>query len=316
MFRTLLLVASISLVLASKEDWNLYKNLWGKKYATVDEEAHRYECFLNVSQTITKLNSRNKESHGWNQFTDLCPHEFKSFHSARFTGFGPKVTKAIYNGEKAPLATVDWRSRGAVTPVKNQGMCGSCWTFSATGAMEGVHFLASGSLVGLSEEELVQCATSAGQGCQGGWMDKAIQWVVDNGGIDSEDDYGYTSGGGFTGSCDYSKVPNKVASFSQVVEIGHSEGAIQQYLASHGPVSIGVDASSGWQTYAGGIMQDCFGTEIDHGVLAVGYSTDAGTPYWIVKNSWGTGWGEMGYIRLALGSNQCGITSCPCSATA
>jgi len=310
-----LLIASVCLILASKEDFTLYKTLYAKQYSSAAEETHRYECFLNVTSTIAKLNARNKEVHGWNDYTDLCPEEFEIYHNAKFTAIqqGPNVVQAVPSGE-APLDSIDWRTKGAVTPVKNQGQCGSCWTFSATGAMEGVHFLAKQQLVGLSEEELTQCAKSAGDGCQGGWMDKAIEWVVTNRGIDSETDYPYTSGTGITGLCKEDKRTKYVASFSKVVEIAHTEVAIADYLAKSGPVSIGVDASSGWQTYAGGIMRDCFGTQIDHGVLAVGYGSSGATPYWIVKNSWGRSWGESGYIRLEKGTNQCGIKSSPCSA--
>eukprot|EP01084_Bolivina_argentea_P229892 387904_1 len=193
---------------------------------------------------------------------------------------------------------VDWRKQGYVTPVKNQGMCGSCWAFSSTGNMEGQWMKAKGSLVSFSEEELVQCAGSAGNlGCRGGLMDNAFKWVAQNGGIDSESDYPYTSGTGTTGTCKSSKLSNVAASFSSHIDVAQDEEQMAAWVAKNGPLAIAVDAASGWQTYNGGIMSDCYGTSLDHGVLLVGYGTENGTDYWLIKNSWGSGWGEDGYIR-------------------
>jgi len=319
MMRVALIAVVLGLAVASQERFNLYKNLYSKGYGDA-EEGKRFSCFMENEKKIEARNAKGAETHGWNMFTDLCADEFKVYHNLVFTNHTVKnsVKAPVYtqNQINAAASSVDWRTKGAVTPVKNQAQCGSCWSFSATGAMEGVNFLAGNTLVGLSEEELVQCAKTAGQGCQGGWMDKAIEWVVNNGGIDSESDYPYTSGTGITGTCKSEKKSKVVAKFSKVVEVGHSEAQMATYLAANGPVSIGVDAEDGWQTYSGGIMKTCSGRQIDHGVLAVGYGTEGSTNYWIVKNSWSSSWGENGYIRLEKGTNQCGLDSVPCSATA
>jgi len=209
---------------------------------------------------------------------------------------------------------VDWRNKGAVTPVKNQGQCGSCWTFSATGNMEGQWFLSGHTLVSLSEEELVQCATNGNYGCQGGWMDNAFDWVAQNGGIASEAQYPYTSGNGVTGNCNEALTKDKVAHFSGHQDLPNNEAQMAAWLATNGPIAIAVDALT-WQTYSSGIMSNCFGTQLDHGVLIVGVDTMNNPPYWIVKNSWASSWGENGYIRLEYGTNQCDITAKPCTAT-
>jgi len=250
-----------------------------------------------------------------NQFTDLCANEFSVMLGARLPhGVSANNSHVVRDDlSKAPAAgMVDWRSKGAVTPIKNQGMCGSCWSFSATGNMEGQWFLSGNSLVGLSEEELVQCDHNDCFGCSGGWMDKAFDWVMTNNGIDSEADYAYTSGGGDTGVCDNSKLGNVVAKVAGHQDLPSNEGQMASWVAQNGPLSIALDAMS-WQSYSGGIMSNCVGSQLDHGVLIIGYDTTFSTPYWIVKNSWGTMWGENGYIRLAYGSNQCNLTAKPSS---
>lgn len=161
----------------------------------------------------------------------------------------------------------------------------------------------------------MQCAKNGNMGCNGGLMDNAFQWVISNGGIDSESDYPYTSGTGITGSCKTAKESKHVAKFSAYKDVSKSETAMATFVAASGPLAVAVDAESGWQTYSGGIMKTCTGKQLDHGVLVVGYGVDASVDYWIVKNSWGASWGESGYIRLQRGTNQCGINQDPSSIT-
>eukprot|EP00178_Gracilaria_changii_P005491 TRINITY_DN1906_c0_g2_i2.p2 TRINITY_DN1906_c0_g2~~TRINITY_DN1906_c0_g2_i2.p2 ORF type:complete len:281 (+),score=49.67 TRINITY_DN1906_c0_g2_i2:33-845(+) len=267
-----------------------------------------------------KLNAQSQKLDGAlfgiNQFADLCADEFKSHHNLRIGNTTNEYFKFTPAQVAAAAGSVDWRQKGAVTAIKNQGMCGSCWSFSATGNMEGQVFLKTGTLKGLSEEELVQCSHNGDMGCNGGLMDNAFQWVIQNNGIDSESDYPYTSGSGRTGTCDNSKLKNVAAKISSYKNVMHSEAEMKAFVSSSGPLSIAVDAASGWQTYMGGIMKNCYGRSLDHGVLIVGYDTSASTPYWIVKNSWGASWGENGYIRLEYGTDQCGLTGSPCSSVA
>jgi len=198
--------------------------------------------------------------------------------------------------------------------VKNQGQCGSCWSFSTTGNIEGQWAIAGNSLVSLSEQELVSCDTLC-SGCNGGLMDDAFDWLVETqgGGITLEADYPYVSGGGYVPPCQGGQSPAAYISGHQ--DVAHDEGSMAAFVAQSGPLSIAVDATS-WQSYGGGVMTDCQATQVDHGVLIVGFDTSASPPFWIIKNSWGPGWGESGYIRIMYGANECLITTVPSSSTA
>jgi len=243
----------------------------------------------------------------------LCEDEFKLRQGLLFKPNFKVAPVSNSTNPKLPTASIDWREKGAVTHVKNQGMCGSCWSFSATGNMEGQHFMKTGKLVALSEEELVGCSNSAGNlGCNGGLMDNAFQWVIKNKGIDTEADYPYKSGSGNTPACLKKKSSTAAATFSSYIDLPNDEEKMAQWVSTNGPLSIAVDASTGWQTYSGGIVSDCDGSQLDHGVL-IGYGTEKDTPYWIVKNSWGATWGENGYIRLEFGTNQCALNQAPSS---
>jgi len=280
-----------------------FKNTFNRQYSSAGEESHRFGCFHSNLVKINQLNSRgDKATYGINKFTDLCADEFKTmYHNLNVKKsnktVAPVPTKA------APLDSFDWRDHGAVNAVKDQAQCGSCWAFSTVAALEGAWFVGGHGLNSFSEEELVQCATSAGAGCNGGDMVAAIQWVIQNGGIDTEADYPYTSGTGVTGNCDNSKLGNKVGKFATLLQAGTDESTYAQYLVAHGTLSIGVDAEDGWQTYIGGVKTACQGSQVDHGVAIVGYGVDGTTPYWIVRNSWGQSWGENGYIRVQRGVN-------------
>jgi cysteine peptidase B len=210
---------------------------------------------------------------------------------------------------------VDWRKHGAVTPVKDQGQCGSCWSFSTTGVLEGAWSVAGQGLTQLSEQELVSCDNEDGNaGCGGGWPWKAVDYVHKNG-IDTEASYPYSSGSGTAPSCTKSSgTPASIQVLDHSV-VESDEEVMAAWVAKNGPLSVSVDAMTNlWWPYSGGIMSGCCNTQVDHAVLIVGFGEENGQKYWLIKNSWNAQWGEEGYIRLERGTNQCGITYQPVGA--
>ncbi|XP_026479338.1 cathepsin L1-like [Ctenocephalides felis] len=310
-----------------KEEWSSFKLAHKKRYESETEEKFRLKIFMENKHKVAKHNQRYEmglESYKQriNKYADMLHHEFVQ----TLNGFNKTRSNAIRLGgvEKLRGATfispanvelpkhVDWREKGAVTPVKDQGHCGSCWSFSATGALEGQHFRQTGKLVSLSEQNLVDCSTPYGNnGCNGGLMDAAFQYIKENHGIDTEKSYPYE---GMDDKCRY-KPKNSGATDEGYVDIeSGSERKLMEAIATVGPVSIAIDAShQSFQFYSEGVYFDpeCDSEQLDHGVLAVGYGTDEdGNDYWLVKNSWGESWGDKGYIRMARNKeNHCGVAT-------
>ncbi|KAL6125709.1 hypothetical protein ACLB2K_073763 [Fragaria x ananassa] len=226
----------------------------------------------------------------------MTNQQFTTTHLGFGAGRNPK-TKFRYEGMKGLPTTVDWRNNGSATPVRDQGRCGSCWAFSAVAAVEGLHKINTGKLVPLSEQELVDCDVNTGnQGCRGGFMENAFDYIRKYG-ITTQKDYSYT---GSDGTCNKSKQKKfgvKIGGYETVPE--NDEKSLQAAVA-HQPVSVAIDASGfSMQLYFSGIFSGLLcGKSLDHGVTAVGYGEENGRKYWIVKNSWGTNWGESGYIRI------------------
>ncbi|KAL8177824.1 UNVERIFIED_CONTAM: hypothetical protein K2H54_020381 [Gekko kuhli] len=306
---------------ALKEAWKEWKGLHAKEYLE-DEQAFRRAVWEKNWQKINLHNleaSLGKHSYwlAMNHLGDLTDEEFNQM----LNGFHPDPVEhrggnlAMFQ-ESASLETpkeIDWRTKGYVTPVKNQGHCGACWAFSATGALEALLFNKTSRLVSLSEQNLIDCSGKLGnQGCHGGYITRAFEYVRDNGGINSEDAYPYLAKEGF--SCHYNPQERAANCTSLVAVQRGSEAALQQAVATVGPVSVAVDAHNfPFHFYKSGIFSSIFCSDVvNHAMLAVGYgiSQEDGKEYWILKNSWSENWGEQGYIRLVKGAgNHCGVAN-------
>jgi cathepsin L len=304
--------ASVDAALYASE-FAAFKANFDKVYQSAEHEAERFGVFVNNFNFI-----RNHKGDGYtvgvNQFADLTHEEFKSF----YLGYKPSGRAKTFFATEQNVTVpddIDWTTKGAVTPIKNQAQCGSCWAFSATGALEGAIFTQQGVLESLSEQELVSC-DKVDSGCNGGAMDNAFTFAEKNG-LALESQYPYTSGTGNTGTCSTAKESpaaphSKVTKFTDVTP--NSETALKAAVAQQ-PVAVAIEADKqAFQFYTSGIIKATAGcgTNLDHGVLAVGYGTDAGTLYWKVKNSWGATWGDKGFVRLerkesASSKGTCGI---------
>ncbi|KAL3683868.1 hypothetical protein R1sor_001890 [Riccia sorocarpa] len=289
---------------------------WATKHGRLHEspgaKETRYSIFKDNLEYIHEHNKKARDYVlGLNQFADLTHDEFKSQYA------GTKLNRR--REERRPFTyadvtlvpdSIDWRSLGAVSEVKNQGSCGGCWAFSTTGAIEGINQIVTGELVSLSEQELIDCDTESEQGCNGGIMDDAFDYVADNGGLHNESAYPYQE---VQGTCMRDSLDGPVVTIHSAADVTRKNELNLQKAVANQPVSVAIEAGGKpFQFYSGGVFTGDCGTELDHGVLAVGYGTDAGTDYWIVKNSWGPEWGESGFIRLERNidakEGKCGIT--------
>ena len=316
---TFFAVCNSQTLLNENEIWSRFTNFqekFAKKYENVQELETRFSVFReNFRNIITHNADRNQSfTMGVNQFTDLTPEEFKAQMirglKAPVGSFG---CGTFSNSASGAPASIDWRTKGAVTTVKDQGQCGSCWTFSSTGAMEGAWAIAKGQLIDLAEQELVDCAglKYGSMGCNGGQMEGAFKFIIENGQC-AASSYPYTAKDGTCHSC------SAVAHATSCSDVKPNDQLSLKAAVAKQPVAVAIEADTKYfQSYSGGVLTSAScGTSLDHGVLAVGYGEENGQKYWLVKNSWGTSWGEQGYVKIGRSDSTndagiCGIAMDP-----
>ncbi|KAM1605687.1 hypothetical protein PS2_026396 [Malus domestica] len=290
-----------------------FAHRYGKKYESAEEMKLRYEIFLENKKLIRSTNRKGLSyTLAVNRFADWSWEEFARHrlgaaqNCSATTKGNHKLTDAVLPESK------NWKEEGIVTPVKDQGHCGSCWTFSTTGALEAAYVQAFGKQISLSEQQLVDCAGDFNNnGCNGGLPSQAFEYIKYNGGLDTEAAYPYV---GVDGACKFSSENVGVHVVDSVNITLGAEEELKHAVAFVRPVSVAFQVVQSFRFYKSGVYtSDTCGSssmDVNHAVLAVGYGVEDGVPFWLIKNSWGQSWGDNGYFKMEYGKNMCGVATC------
>ena len=304
----------ISLFSVNANPYLNHFNIWAETFRIEFQSNDHYystlQKWINNNEYIDTINQEYRSyTLGHNQFSGMDTMDFAVYVNNKINN-----SHKVYDSNETWIPeSVDWRNNHSVTPVKDQGQCGSCWSFSTTGSLEGIYAIQTGELVSFSEQQLVDCDNlrhgGKDHGCNGGLMDNAFEWIHDNGGLCSEESYPYIGETEKCQTCD--NLPR--SQIQSWVDVASTDNALMTAIAQQ-PVSIAIEADQkDFQFYQSGVLTSECGTTLDHGVLVIGYGTENGEDYYLVKNSWGTSWGDEGYIKLGRGpeyndgQGQCGI---------
>ncbi|ESR59058.1 hypothetical protein CICLE_v10017565mg [Citrus x clementina] len=285
----------------------------GRSYKDELEKDMRFKIFKQNLEYIDKVNNNNNNSNeginrtyklGTNQFSDLTNAEFRASYAGNSMAITSQHSSFKYQNLTQVPTSMDWREKGAVTSIKNQGGCAACWAFSAVAAVEGITQISSGNLIRLSEQQLLDCSSNGNSGCVAGKSDIAFKYIIKNQGIATEADYPYHQ---VQGSCGREHAAAAKISSYEVLPSGDEQALLKS--VSMQPVSINIEGTGqDFKNYKGGIFNGVCGTQLDHAVTIIGFgTTEDGTKYWLIKNSWGDTWGEAGYMRIQRDEGLCGI---------
>ncbi|CAE5967840.1 unnamed protein product [Arabidopsis arenosa] len=292
-----------------------------KNYNGFGEKERRFKIFKENLKYIDEHNSVPNQTFevGLTRFADLTNDEFRATYlrkNMERTKDSVKAERYLYKEGDILPDEIDWRDKGAVVTVKDQGNCGSCWAFSAIAAVEGINQITTGELISLSEQELIDCDRGfVNAGCDGGIMNYAFEFIMKNAGIESDQDYPYTAND--LGLCNTDKNnKSRVVTIDGYEDVPRDDEKSLKKAVAHQPVSVAIEASSqAFQLYKSGVMTGTCGISLDHGVVVVGYGTSSGEDYWIIRNSWGSNWGENGYVKLQHNIDdsfgKCGVAMMP-----